>query len=141
MVWTRPIYHVYFLNRWVTGYVSWFVIFTAPYFFWRLRKFRSSEEYHAIANRAHASELKAKEVAAHDRRRVKALKAQIDKMRDLEVLWRSELGSDSGILRDDKHDSQHIEALAEIRKELELRSKAAPLHDVAAAREEYRRGL
>lgn len=80
VVWTDPIYNVYFVNRWITGYVSWFVLFTLPFIWLRVRKFRSSEEYHKIADQAHQHSLKAELLRRQAEIRAEELRIQLVSM-------------------------------------------------------------
>lgn len=64
VVWEYPAYNLWLVSRWVTGIVSFTVFLMLYPIYKQLRNFRSSSEYHAMANQAHEAMLKAEAVKA-----------------------------------------------------------------------------
>jgi hypothetical protein len=81
IMWEYPMYRVWVISRWATGLVSFATLLMLPIVYRTMKKFRSSQEYHDMADIANQERMRAEVLRMRAERRVQSLETELGILR------------------------------------------------------------
>jgi chemotaxis family two-component system sensor kinase Cph1 len=101
IVWEYPAYRLWLVSRWATGLTSMTVLLMLPVVYRQLKRYRSSGEYHEMANVAHLERLRAEGLKAKAEKRAATMERELSLLLERidHLHWREETIAEAEVLR------------------------------------------